>query len=31
MSGLPDQGSPRDIHIDQFDYPLEEGRIAAHP
>lgn len=27
----PAQGSPREIHIDQFDYPLEESRIAAHP
>ncbi len=31
MSMEPQKGSPRDIHIDQFDYPLEEGRIAAHP
>ncbi|MDE6546146.1 MAG: hypothetical protein K2L63_08625, partial [Paramuribaculum sp.] len=34
MTGRPEQpaqGSPREIHIDQFDCPLEEGRIAAHP
>lgn len=31
MSMEPSKGSPRDIHIDQFDYPLEESRIAAHP
>lgn len=31
MSHSPFQGSPRDINIDEFDYPLEEGRIAAHP
>lgn len=31
MSREPLQGSPREIHIDQFDYPLEESRIATHP
>ncbi|MBD5346069.1 MAG: S-adenosylmethionine:tRNA ribosyltransferase-isomerase [Bacteroides sp.] len=31
MSQEPVKGSPRDINIDQFDYPLEESRIAAHP